>query len=66
MDQKSEEHHPKKYYDKKRTLRWGENIPPKELTALRNGEIFTLLDGDGKPYSRVLADSFNVLREQKL
>ena len=60
------EYQPKKYFSKARTLKWGENLTPKQMKALRSGEVFTLLGEDGKPYKMILMDSFNTIREKAI
>lgn len=56
----------KRYYDNGRTLDWGKDLSPAEITALEDGEIFTLLSEDGKLFSAVLKDSYGRIREQKI
>ena len=60
------EYQPKKYFSKARTLKWGENLTPKQMKALRAGEVFTLLDADGKRYKMILMDSYNTIREKAI
>jgi hypothetical protein len=48
-----------------RELKWGENIPPEIMTALRNGETALLKDADGNPHSVVLMDYFGTIREKQ-
>ena len=50
----------------KHMLRWGENIPPEIMEALRNGETALLHDAEGKPYSLVLIDYFGTIREKRV
>ena len=52
-------------YNKGWTLEWGKDLSEETKVALKNREIFTLLDKEGKPYSLILMDSFRQLREQK-
>lgn len=49
--------------DNGRTLEWGKNISPENMTLLRQGEVFTLLDADGQPHKRILMDSYGTIRE---
>ena len=56
----------KKYFDNGNTLNWGEDIPQDKVYALKQGEIFTLLDKDKKPFSKVLMDSYGITREKPL
>jgi hypothetical protein len=57
---------PKKYQYSGRFLHWGENISPENRELMRKGEIFVLLDKNGKPYSEVLVDSYDQIRERKI
>lgn len=54
---------PKDYHDDGRTLEWGKSLTPEQKDALRGGEIFTLLDRNGDPHSRVLMDSYDQTRQ---
>ena len=60
------EYQPKKYFSKGRTFEWGKNLTPKQMRALRKGEVFVLLAEDGKPFKRILMDSYNQIRERDL
>ena len=57
---------PKEYFSKKRTLTWDKDLTSKQMDALKKGEVFILLGEDGKPYSRVLMDSYDQIRERNL
>jgi len=57
---------PKEYEDNGDTLHWGEDIPRDKSERMRNGEVFTLLGHDGRPYSKVLKDSYNAIRETRI
>lgn len=48
------------------TLKWGEDIPPEIMEAMRNGQTAILLGEDGKPYSWVMMDYFGTIREKQL
>ena len=56
----------KHYHNTGRTLPWGKDISPDDMNSMKNGEIFTLLTSDGRPYSEVLMDSYDVIRERLL
>lgn len=58
------EYNPKKHFSKGRTLEWGKDLTPKQMKALRKGEVFILMDKDGYAHSRVLMDSYNQIRER--
>lgn len=60
------EYQPKKYFSKARTLEWGKNLTPKQMKALKKGEVFVLLGKDGKRLKRILMDSYNQIRERDL
>jgi len=60
------EWNPKEYFSKGRNLTWGKDLNPEQKKALRKGEVFTLLGKDGKPYSKVLMDSYDQIRERNL
>lgn len=60
------EYQPKKHYSKGRTFEWGKDLTPKQMKALRKGEVFVLLGEDGKPFKRILMDSYNQIRERNL
>jgi hypothetical protein len=57
---------PKNYFSKDRTLEWGKDLTPKQMKALRKGEVFKFLDKDGKPFKMILMDSHNVIREKAI
>ena len=57
---------PKHYKNCGFTLKWGKDISSGDMDLLRKGEVFTLLDKKGNPYSIVLMDSYNQIREGKL
>lgn len=57
---------PKQYFDNGRTLRWGLDLSSETMASMRIGEIFTLLDADGDPFSRVLMDSYDQIREESV
>jgi hypothetical protein len=54
---------PKTYFDNGRTVEWGKDLSEETLAAMDGGEVFTLLDPDGKPYSRLLRDAYGTQRE---
>lgn len=56
----------KDYRNRGRTLDWGCDIPAEKMVAMRNGEVFVLLDATGRPYSKVLMDSYDTIREQRV
>jgi len=60
------EYQPKNYYSKGRTIEWGKDLTHDQMKALRSGEVFVLLGEDGKPFKRVLMDSYNQIRERNL
>jgi hypothetical protein len=60
------EYQPKRYFSKTRTLEWGKDLTPKQMKALRKGEVFVLLGEDGKPLKRILMDSYNMIREKAM
>jgi hypothetical protein len=53
----------KEYSDNGRTLLWGKSLSEEESKAMDGGEVFTLLDADGREYSKVLKDSYGTIRE---
>ena len=53
----------KDHHNDGRTLEWGKDLTPGQIQALREGEVFTLIDEDEKPYSLVLMDSYDQIRE---
>lgn len=57
---------PKEHFSKGGTFEWGKDLTLKQMRSLRKGEVFILLGEDGKPYSRVLMDSYNQIRERNL
>ena len=57
---------PKNYFSKGRTFEWEKNLTPEQMEALRSGEVFILLGADGKPFKRILMDSYNTIRERDL
>lgn len=59
------DYNPKEYFDNGRTLNWAENIPQDYMEGMNNGEVFTLLDIEGNPYSQVLKDSYGTIRERR-
>ncbi|MCK4792091.1 MAG: hypothetical protein KAV87_50650 [Desulfobacteraceae bacterium] len=60
------EYQPKNYFSKDRKFEWGKDLTPKQMKALRKGEVFVLLGEDGKPSKRILMDSYNQIRERDL
>ena len=54
---------PKAYRNTGKMLYFGEDISPENMQLLREGEIFTLLDEAGNPFSNVLMDSYDTIRE---
>lgn len=54
---------PKTYFDNGRTVEWGADLSEETKAALAAGEVFTLLDTEGTPHSRLLHDSYGTLRE---
>ena len=60
------EWNPKTHVDRDNVLLWGDDMTDEQLTAMKNGEVFILLSEDEKPFSRVLMDSYDQIREQKL
>lgn len=57
---------PKHYHNLSRTLQWGKNLTNEERDALRDGEIFMLLDERGNPHSHIIMDSYGQIREGKI
>lgn len=57
-------YNPKNYFDMGRTVLWGMNLGQEVMQALRLGEIVTVLNLDLEPYSELLMDSWDVLREK--
>jgi hypothetical protein len=48
-------------------LKWGEDMPPAIMEALKRGDGPALLrDPDGNPYSLVIIDSLGTIREMIL
>lgn len=60
------EWNPKEYHNEGKTLEWGKDLTEEQSAAMREGEIFTLLDEKGKPYSIVLMDSYDTIREKPI
>lgn len=56
-------HSPKKYFTKHITLEWDKNLTAEQMGALRDGEVFILLNEQAKPYSQVFMDSYDRIRE---
>ena len=56
------EWHPKEYKDNGKTLLWGKDLTKEQINLMEDGEIFTLLDEDGKFRSNVLMDSYGMLK----
>lgn len=54
------------YTDKGRTTSWREDLGPVRMQAMADREIFTLLGPDGKPYAKLLRDSYGTIREKRL
>lgn len=54
------------YEDNGRTLEWGKNLTTDQKEAMRAHEIFTLLDKEGKPHSKVLMDFYGAIREKPI
>ncbi len=52
-----------RFQDHGRTLTWGVSISQPTVDLLKQGEIFTLLNEAGEPYSRVLMDRYGAIRE---
>jgi hypothetical protein len=61
-----EMYEPKEYYDKARYLRWGENLTSEQMSAMKQGETFILLDQIDRPYAIVLMDSRNKIRTNRI
>jgi hypothetical protein len=59
-------YHPKHYFDDGRTVEFGADLGPERMEALRRGEIFTLLDREGRPLKRILMDSYDQLRASEI
>jgi hypothetical protein len=59
-------YNPKHYFDDGRTTEYGADLGPERMEALRRGEIFTLLDREGRPWQRILMDSYDQLRAGSL
>jgi len=55
---------PKEYKFNNKTLKWGENISKENLNLMDEGEIFILIDKNGKQYSTVKKDSYGQIREK--
>jgi hypothetical protein len=53
----------KDFHYKGRVLRWGENIPPDLMQALKEGEVLTLLDEDGQPLHHIMMDANGTIRQ---
>lgn len=58
----SDEYNPKQYFNNGGILKYGENLTKDQKERLKNGEVFTLLNQDGRPWKHVLMDSFDVIR----
>lgn len=56
---------PKTYENKGHFLFWGRNLTDEQMTALKNGEIFTLLDIRLNPCKEVFMDAFNQIEEAR-
>lgn len=56
---------PKRYWHNGRLLEWGKGLSSEQKFALRRGEVFTLRDRSGTPYSLVLMDSYGAIRENR-
>lgn len=56
----------RKYYDAGATLGWGRDMSTEILSRMQEGEIFTLTDDEGRPFSRILMDDRENLRERRL
>lgn len=57
---------PKKYFCNDRKVKPGNDLTEEQMIALRDGEVFILLDEDGHPASQLLMDSYNQIREGRL
>jgi hypothetical protein len=57
---------PKTYFDNGRILIFGKDIPEDKFLALQEGEVFTLLNIENKPFSKVLMDSYGTIRERPI
>lgn len=57
---------PKRYDDRGRTVKWGEDLSEETMISMRDGEVFILLDKEGKPYKKLLLDHYNQLRESAI
>lgn len=57
---------PKMYFNDGRTLKWGKNISSEHMGALREGEIFTLLNSNNVPTYFIFMDSYNKIWESKI
>ena len=60
------EYQPKNYFSKDRAIEWGKDLTRRQMKALRKGEVFKLLNKDGKPFKMILMDSYNMLREKAI
>jgi len=60
------EYQPKKYFSKDRAIEWGKDLTMEQRKALTKGEVFKLLDKNGKPFKMLLMDSYNILREKAI
>lgn len=60
------EYQPKKYFSKDRAIKLGKDLTPKQMKALRKGEVFKILGKNGKPFKMILMDSYNMLREKAI
>ena len=59
-------YNPKQYFDNNNTLEWGKDLTKKQISSLKNGEIFTLIDKNRNPFRKILMDSYNQIRESKI
>lgn len=62
----TKDYNPKEYHDKGRKFYWGKDLTEKQMAALRNGEIFTLLDKNERPIKKIFMDSYDKIREYGL
>jgi hypothetical protein len=52
---------PKQYFNNGRTALWGHDLGEERMQAMDDGEIFTLLDVEGKPCLLLLRDSYGTI-----
>jgi|GEM_PF-4538587 len=52
--------------DEGRTTPWGVDLTPEIMDAMRNGEVFTVLDPSGKPHSKICIDPYGQMRQRAI